>query len=77
MLNQLIFLDVTIIGDEGRVIAKQLRKPFTPNSLLRADSGHPKHTIRGILVGQFLRLERICSDDEDFQKGSPTYETTV
>lgn len=47
------FLDVTPMGEEDRVVSKLYRKPSASNSLLRADSGHPRHTIKSIPVGQF------------------------
>lgn len=31
-------------------------------------SGHPRHTVRGIPVGQFLRIRRICSDQLSYEK---------
>lgn len=37
-------------------------------TLSRADSNHPNHTIKGIPVGQFLRLGHVCSDKSTFLK---------
>lgn len=37
------------------------------NTILRADSGHPRHTIRGNPVGQMLRIRLICSKEVHYQ----------
>lgn len=47
------FLDIVLIGEGVGISSKLYRKPSADNSLLRADSGHPKHTIRSIPVGPF------------------------
>lgn len=44
------------------------RKPFSGNILLCTDSGHPTHVIQGIPVGQLLRLQRICSENEEVDR---------
>ncbi|OCT76231.1 hypothetical protein XELAEV_18031435mg [Xenopus laevis] len=45
-------------------------KPYSGNSLLRADSCHPKHFNGGIPKGQFIRLRRNCSTEEKFVEES-------
>lgn len=45
------------------MLSELYRKPTADNSLLRADSGHPRHTSRTI-----LRLCQICSDNIHFEK---------
>lgn len=62
------FLDVVLIGEGEHISSVLYRKPSAGNSPLRADSGHPRHTIKDIPVGQFLRLRRVCSDDSTFLK---------
>lgn len=62
------FLDVELLGSNNEVTSNLFRKPTAGNVLLRADSGHPKHTISGIPGGQFLRLRQICSKDSEFIK---------
>lgn len=65
--RQVEFLDVTLIDEGDKISSKLCRKPSAGNSPLRADLGHPKHTIRGIPVSQFLRLRRVFSNESDFQ----------
>ena len=45
-------------------------KPTDSHSYLLFSSSHPNHTKRSIPFSQFLRLRRICSEDEDFQTKS-------
>ncbi|CAJ0956274.1 unnamed protein product [Ranitomeya imitator] len=62
------FLDVTIRRDASGVLQTDIfRKETATNTLLLASSGHPRHMIRSVPVGQFLRLRRICSSDGDFE----------
>lgn len=60
------FLDVQLSGGDGVITTRLYSKPTAGNALLRADSSHPRHTIRGVPVGQFLRLKCLCSDNLDF-----------
>ena len=41
-------------------------KPTDSNNYLHYYSAHPTHCKRGIPLGQFLRLRRICSEDRAF-----------
>lgn len=61
------FLDVKLIGVGESVHTTVYRKPTAGNTLLRADSAHPKYTIQGVPYGQFLRLRCLCSTPKSFQ----------
>lgn len=63
------FLDITLRGDfsTGLINTGTFRKPTSKNSLLLDSSYHPPHTIRSILVGEFIRAKRNCSTPESFQ----------
>ena len=41
-------------------------KPTDSHSYLLYSHSHPKHTLNAIPFSQFLRLRRLCSDDNDF-----------
>ncbi len=43
----------------------QFYKPTDSHSYLLYSSSHPNHTKRSIPFSQFLRLRRLCSEDED------------
>ena len=67
-MNTINFLDVNLTGVGDKVVSSIHRKSTAGNALLRADSAHPKHTIRGVPYGQFLRLRRLCSVPETFDR---------
>lgn len=56
--NEINFLDVHLCGRDMSIHTSLYRKPISGNTLL-AKSGHPRHTIRGIPVIQFLRIRKI------------------
>ena len=65
--NSVNFLDTVVrISSDYRIETSLVVKPTDSASCLHFDSAHPRHGIRGIPYGQFLRIRRICSDDQDF-----------
>lgn len=62
------FLDVTLYVKDNTLQSELFRKDTAANSILRADSCHPRHNIRNIPKGEFLRTRRNCSEDEVFEK---------
>ena len=61
------FLDVWAIKNrEGYLFTDLYTRPTDSNNYLHYFSAHPGHCKRGIPLGQFLRLRRICSKDETF-----------
>ncbi|XP_073435710.1 uncharacterized protein [Dendrobates tinctorius] len=62
------FLDLQLSVDQkGNIHSIIFRKKTSTNSVLHARSAHPKHTIRAIPKGQFIRARRICDTDEEFE----------
>ena len=60
------FLDIVVCLTPTRTLTTSLYvKPTDSASYLHFDSAHPKHCIQGIPFGQFLRICRICSDEQD------------
>ena len=66
------FLDilVSINGNRHTTCTSVFYKPTDPHSYLLYSSSHPNHTKQPIPFSQFLRLRRLCSEDEDFQSKS-------
>ena len=65
------FLDVWAIKDQqGYMNTYLYTKPTDSNNYLHFYSAHPGHCKRGIPLGQFLRLRRICSYNETFLQHS-------
>ena len=61
------FLDTVVTINNDRTIKTSLYvKPTDSAGYLHYRSAHPKHCIRGIPYGQFLRIQRICTDFTDF-----------
>ncbi|CAJ0935560.1 unnamed protein product [Ranitomeya imitator] len=66
--RNLDFLDLNITAStDGCLHTDVFRNPTATNSLLKVDSSHPRSTIRGIHVSQFLKTKRICSDENRFK----------
>lgn len=69
--TEIPFLDLLIsVDDNGDLHTSIYRKDTDRNTLLRADSFHSPHLINNIPYGQFLRLRRICDQDQDFNSQS-------
>ena len=62
------FLDVNIRLVEGELMTDLFVKPTDTHQFLDPSSSHPYHCKKGIPYSQALRLNRICSDNEGFDK---------
>ena len=61
------FLDVTVtLNSEGTLVSDLYTKPTDSHNYLDYRSAHPRHCRSGIPYSQFLRLKRICSDNNTF-----------
>ncbi|XP_077133866.1 uncharacterized protein LOC143788239 [Ranitomeya variabilis] len=64
------FLDLNIIMSNNCITTSLHRKKTATNSLLHYDSAHPTHLRNSIPKGQFLRVKRNCSVEDDFRAES-------
>ena len=64
--TELNFLDVTVKVKNQRLTTDLYTKPTDRNTYLPYNSAHPKHCVKGLPYGQFLRIRRICSENEDY-----------
>ena len=64
--TELSFLDVNLRISEDRVHTSIFFKVTDTHNYLHFSSFHPDHCKRAIPYSQFLRLRRLCSDDDDF-----------
>ena len=62
------FLDVNVRLVEGELMADLFVKPTDTHQFLDPSSSDPYHCKKGIPYSQALRLNRICSDNESFDK---------
>ena len=60
------FLDIQVSITDIHLSTTVHYKPTDSHSYLLYSSSHPKHTLNAIPFSQFLRLRRLCSDDNDF-----------
>ncbi|OCT95432.1 hypothetical protein XELAEV_18013121mg [Xenopus laevis] len=59
------FLDLKLMSKSSEIVSTVYRKKSAGNSLLRADSCHPKHIFKAVPIGQFQRLRRNCMQLRD------------
>ena len=64
------FLDILVSINGNKLTTSVFYKPTDSHSYLLYSSSHPSHTKRSIPFSQFLRLRRLCSEDEDFHTKS-------
>ena len=61
------FLDVEVCFSGTTLTTSLYSKPTDAHMYLNTTSNHPKHVVRNIPKGQFIRIRRICSNVEDFK----------
>ena len=66
------FLDILVSINGNRLTTSAFYKSTDSHSYLKLlySSSHPNHTKQPIPFSQFLRLCRLCSEDEEFQSKS-------
>ena len=64
--NQVEFLDVKVILDDGSLKTDLYTKPTDAFLYLNKTSDHPSHVTKNIPKGQFIRIRRICSEKADY-----------
>lgn len=62
------FLDLRVTKKHDLLDTSTFHKPTAVNTLLRADSFHPRSLVKGIPMAQFLHILRNCSSDSVFKK---------
>ena len=62
------FLDVNVRLAERELMTDLFVKPTNTHQFLDPNSSYPYHCKKGIPYSQALRLNRICSDNESFDK---------
>ena len=62
------FLDVTVSIQREQIRTSLYTKPTDAHLYLNAKSCHPKHVVKNLPKGQFIRVRRICSEDADFEQ---------
>jgi hypothetical protein len=60
------FLDVKVSVINNKLKTSLYTKSTDAHLYLNSRSCHPKHVIRNMPKGQFIRIKRICSEEKDF-----------
>lgn len=64
--EQIHYLDVMIMKGENQLLTKAFFKRTNRNSYIPVQSGHYPQWLRNIPKGQFTRIRRNCTLDEDY-----------
>ena len=64
------FLDISISMTQHGLTTDIFYKDTDTHSYLRYESAHPPSCKKGIPYSQFLRLRRICNNDQTFERRS-------
>ena len=66
--KEIPFLDLKVKLNEGKIYTDLYIKSTDRHQYLHCTSSYPNHTKRSIVSSQGLRVQRICSEKEDFLK---------
>ena len=67
---KLLFLDTHLIPCDDRVVTSLCYKETDSHSYLNFKSSHPFKCKASIPANQFLRLRKICSEDDDLEEAA-------
>ena len=62
--KEIIFLDVKLLVENGKLETDRFVKPTNPQLFLHYTSNHPKSVFKAIVYGQALTVKLICSKPE-------------
>jgi hypothetical protein len=65
--SQISFLDILLKLRNGFITTDVYSKPTDAHAYLHFSSCHPRHCVENIPFSQFLRIRRLCSEDEEFK----------
>ena len=68
--HEVNFLDVKVSLEKGTLRTSLFSKPTDAHLYLNYSSSHPRHVLRNIPKGQFIRIKRICSEPADYHHHS-------
>ena len=72
---KLPFLDMYLIPRDDDIATSIYYKETDSHSYLNFKSSHPFKCKASIPASQFLRLRKICSEDDDFEEAATTMES--
>ena len=66
--KKLIFMDMTIQIEVGKIITTIYAKPLALYQYIPPNSCHPPGVLTGLIFGQILRIYQLCSRSKDINK---------
>ena len=66
--KKLIFMDMTIQIEGGKIITTIYAKPLALYQYIPPNSCHPPGVLTGLIFGQILRIYQLCSRSKDIDK---------
>jgi hypothetical protein len=66
--KKLIFMDMTIRIEGGKIITTIYAKPLALYQYIPPNSCHPPGVLTGLIFGQILRIYQLCSQSKDIDK---------
>ena len=66
--KEISFLDLKVLLNKNKLSTDMHIKPTNRHQYLHYSSGHPEHTKRSIVYSHLLRVGRICSRENGFNR---------
>ena len=74
-MSHVYFLDTKVKFNAHTLATELYSKPSASFQYLHRTSFHPPHTFRSILKSQFIQIQRICTDINDYWNHSQQFIT--
>ena len=75
--KKLIFMDMTIQIEGGKIITTIYAKPLALYQYIPPNSCHPPGVLTGLIFGQILRIYQLCSRSKDIDKELSLFHTRL
>jgi hypothetical protein len=75
--KKLIFMDMTIQIEGGKIITTIYAKPLALYQYIPPNSCHPPGVLTGLIFGQILRIYQLCSQSKDIDKELSLFHTRL
>jgi hypothetical protein len=75
--KKLIFMDMTIQIEGGKIITTIYAKPMALYQYIPPNSCHPPGVLTGLIYGQILRIYQLCSRSKDIDKELSLFHTRL
>ena len=66
--KKLIYMDMTIQIENGLIVTSMYAKPMALYQYIPPNSCHPPGVLKGLVLGQILRIYQLCTKTEDIDR---------